>query len=84
MMGNLYRKAPMKAFFLCIVFALSLFSAEYLTNKSCQECHPDIYDEYQSSWHSKTWFNDTLHREVAKTPPSSPSRSQTSRPSERI
>jgi nitrate/TMAO reductase-like tetraheme cytochrome c subunit len=56
----------MKAFFLCIGFALSLFSADYLTNKSCQECHPDIYDEYQSSWHSKTWFNDTLHREVGK------------------
>ncbi len=43
----------------------SLLSAKYLTNESCKECHEDIYYEYQSSYHSKTYFNDELHRKVA-------------------
>jgi len=47
------------------ICVLPLFCTEYLTNKSCNECHPDIYEEYQHSWHSKTWFNDKLHRKVA-------------------
>jgi hypothetical protein len=42
----------------------SLF-ANYLSNKSCKECHKTIYEEYQSSYHSKTYFNDELHRKVA-------------------
>ncbi len=56
----------MKSLLILFSIVSTLFSAAYLTNKSCQECHPDIYDEYQSSWHSKTWFNDELHREVAR------------------
>jgi len=56
----------MKKLLFLSVIALSLFSADYLTNKSCQECHPDIYDEYQTSYHSKTYFNDELHRKVAQ------------------
>ncbi len=52
--------------FLLIGISLPLLCAEYLTNKSCQECHPDIYDEYRMSWHARGYFNDTLHREVSK------------------
>ncbi|WP_353663095.1 multiheme c-type cytochrome [Hydrogenimonas sp. SS33] len=46
-----------------------LLYAVYLSNKSCEECHPDIYREYQHSYHSKTFFNDELHRKVAKKAP---------------
>jgi hypothetical protein len=58
----------MKKIILMALLGLScaLFSAEYLTNKSCNECHPDIYDEHQASYHAKTWFNDELHRKVAQ------------------
>ncbi|MFK5881292.1 MAG: multiheme c-type cytochrome [Sulfurospirillum sp.] len=49
-------------------FALfsTLLSANYLTNKSCSECHEGIYEEFQSSQHSKSYFNDELHRKVAQ------------------
>jgi len=50
---------------LLIGLLLSLLSAKYLTNESCKECHEDIYYEYQSSYHSKTYFNNELHRKVA-------------------
>jgi hypothetical protein len=56
----------MKLFLLFLLTLLPpLLSAKYLTNKSCKECHEDIYYEYQSSYHSKTYFNDELHRKVA-------------------
>jgi hypothetical protein len=51
--------------FLLIGLLFSLLSAKYLTNESCKECHEDIYYEYQSSYHAKTYFNDELHRKVA-------------------
>jgi len=44
---------------------MPLLCATYLSNKSCNECHPDIYREYQASWHAKTWFNDAFHKKVA-------------------
>lgn len=52
---------------LILIFTLftSLLSAKYLSNESCKECHEDIYYEYQTSYHSKTYFNDELHRKVA-------------------
>jgi hypothetical protein len=51
---------------LSILFLLfSVLHAKYLSNKDCKECHEDIYYEYQSSYHSKTYFNDELHRKVA-------------------
>lgn len=55
----------MKLIFLILTVLTSLLSAKYLSNKSCKECHEDIYYEYQSSYHSKTYFNDELHRKVA-------------------
>ncbi|WP_457597112.1 multiheme c-type cytochrome [Hydrogenimonas sp.] len=55
----------MKKLLLFLISTLTLFSAEYLTNKSCRECHPDIYDEFRTSWHAKGYFNDTLHKKVA-------------------
>jgi len=39
--------------------------AKYLDNHSCKECHDQIYEEFQSSMHSKSYFTDELHRKVA-------------------
>ncbi len=47
------------------VITLLLQATPYLSNKSCKECHPKIYDEYMHSWHSKGYFNNKLHRAVA-------------------
>ncbi len=55
----------MKSIFLILSLLTSLLSAKYLSNESCKECHEDIYYEYQSSHHSKTYFNNELHRKVA-------------------
>ena len=54
----------MKLFYFLALLS-SILYAKYLTNESCKECHEDIYYEYQSSYHSKTYFNDELHRKVA-------------------
>ena len=48
-----------------LLFFLTLSSAKYLDNHSCNECHEKIYEEYQSSFHAKGYFNDTLHRNIA-------------------
>jgi len=51
---------------LFVLLCLSVFlQAKYLSNESCSECHEKIYDEFQSSYHAKTYFNDELHRKVA-------------------
>ena len=50
--------------FLLLLFFTSLY-AKYLDNHSCNECHEKIYEEYQSSFHAKSYFNDTLHRKIA-------------------
>jgi len=57
-------------FFLLILlsfFPHLLFSsdAKYLDNHSCQECHEKIYEEYSSSSHSRSYFNNELHRKIA-------------------
>jgi len=54
-------------FRLCFVFLFffSFSQAKYLDNHSCNECHEKIYDEFQSSMHSKSYFNDELHRKIA-------------------
>jgi len=52
--------------FLFLALFSALLSASYLTNKSCSECHEGIFEEFQSSQHSKTYFNDELHRKVAQ------------------
>ncbi len=52
-------------FALLLLSFSSLVAREYLSNKSCNECHPDIYDEYKSSWHSKGYFNDELHHKAS-------------------
>jgi len=52
---------------LCILL-FSFFSfadAKYMDNHSCKECHENIYEEFQSSQHSKSYFNDELHRKIA-------------------
>ncbi|MBA1421345.1 MAG: hypothetical protein FAF03_11050 [Epsilonproteobacteria bacterium] len=47
-----------------LIFLIFL-NAKYLDNHSCNECHAKIYEEYQSSFHAKGYFNDTLHRKIA-------------------
>ena len=51
--------------FLLITLIYSFSWSVYLSNKSCKECHKDIYNEYQRSYHSKGYFNDILHRHIA-------------------
>ena len=51
--------------FLLLILLLNYSFAKYQTNESCKECHEKIYEEFQSSAHSKTYFNDELHRQVA-------------------
>ncbi|RLA74005.1 MAG: hypothetical protein DRG30_05695 [Epsilonproteobacteria bacterium] len=60
----------MRALFLLLfILPLSLFSAKakYLDNHSCNECHEKIYEEYQSSSHSSSYFTNELHRKIADT-----------------
>jgi len=54
----------MKFPLLLLLLSFSLY-AKYLDNHSCKECHKKIYEEYQSSYHSRGYFNDTLHRKIA-------------------
>ncbi len=54
----------MRTFYIIALLSSFLY-AKYLTNESCKECHEEIYYEYQNSYHSKTYFNDELHRKVA-------------------
>jgi len=54
----------MKLFF-TIFFLTILLYPKYLDNKSCKECHEAIYKEFEESMHSKSYFNDELHRKVA-------------------
>jgi len=56
----------MRFLFFLLVFSTFTFSQDkYLDNHSCDECHEKIYEEYQSSQHSKGYFNDELHHKVA-------------------
>ena len=54
-------------FILFLLFPLFLFSAKakYLDNHSCNECHEKIYEEFQSSSHSNSYFTNELHRKIA-------------------
>ncbi|MBU1667167.1 cytochrome c family protein [bacterium] len=56
----------MRVFVLLLLFLSSVFSQDkYMDNHSCNECHEKIYEEYQSSSHSKGYFNNELHRNIA-------------------
>lgn len=56
----------MRIIYFIFLFSSLLFSQnKYLSNHSCSECHENIYEEYQSSFHSKGYFNDTLHHKIA-------------------
>jgi len=54
-------------FLLFFLFSFSLlFSLDkYFDNHACSECHEKIYQEYQSSAHSKSYFTDELHQKIA-------------------
>jgi len=50
----------------CVVLPLSLQAKDkYLDNHSCNECHEEIYEEYQTSSHASSYFTNTLHRQIA-------------------
>jgi len=51
---------------LSLLLAVALYSGSYRDNHSCKECHEDIYDEFTRSSHSKTYFNDELHRKISR------------------
>ncbi len=56
--------------FLTFLLLFSMVSSlqakdKYLDNHSCNECHEDIYEEYQTSVHSHSYFTNTLHRKIA-------------------
>jgi len=36
-----------------------------MDNHSCDECHEQIYKEFQTSYHAKGYFNDELHKKIA-------------------
>ena len=38
---------------------------KYLDNHSCNECHEEIYEEYQTSSHANSYFTNTLHQQIA-------------------
>jgi hypothetical protein len=50
---------------LLFTFSFSFATQKYLDNHSCNECHEKIYEEFQSSYHAKSYFTDTLHRKIA-------------------
>jgi hypothetical protein len=52
-------------YFFVFFLTYSFLEAKYLDNHSCNECHEKIYEEYQSSYHAKGYFTDTLHRKIA-------------------
>jgi hypothetical protein len=55
----------MKLLFLTFVIIIQVINAKYLDNHSCKECHEKIYEEYETSAHSKSFFTDELHRKIA-------------------
>jgi len=53
-------------FFLFInILLFAQHTTKYMSNESCKECHETIYNEFQNSYHSKSYFNDELHHKVA-------------------
>ncbi len=56
-------------FILSLLFSLFFSSLQakdkYLDNHSCNECHEKIYEEYQTSAHSHSYFTNTLHQKIA-------------------
>ncbi|MCK4441512.1 MAG: hypothetical protein KAU90_05870, partial [Sulfurovaceae bacterium] len=52
-------------FFLLIFISVIYAQNKYFDNHACKECHEKIYEEYQTSAHSKNYFTDELHRKIA-------------------
>ncbi len=55
------KKLTILSSFIFIIF----LNAKYLDNHSCSECHEKIYEEYETSAHSRGYFNNELHRKIA-------------------
>ena len=53
-------------FFFFMFYSMALYAQnKYPDNHSCNECHEKVYEEFQSSFHAKGYFNDELHRKIA-------------------
>jgi hypothetical protein len=52
-------------FFLLVFFSSLNAKDKYFDNHACSECHEKIYEEYQTSSHSKGYFTNELHRAIA-------------------
>ena len=51
--------------FLVAGLALSHASTSFTSSKVCQKCHPNIYNEFQSSMHKKSSiFSDPVHKAI--------------------
>ncbi len=55
----------MQIIYLLSLFFVAFLDAKYLDNHSCKECHENIYEEFQSSYHAKNYFNDEFHQKIA-------------------
>jgi len=53
------------SFFLFFLFTSLHAKDKYLDNHSCNECHEKIYEEFQTSAHSHSYFSNTLHQKIA-------------------
>lgn len=52
-------------FFFLVFFASLNAKDKYFDNHACNECHEKIYEEYQTSSHSRGYFTNKLHRAIA-------------------
>jgi len=59
----------MRAVWWLLGMAFAWAGTAYMTNHDCKECHPEIYDEYESSWHAKGYFRDRFHHAAANHTP---------------
>ena len=51
--------------FIFLFFSSLQAKDKYLDNHSCNECHEKIYEEFQTSGHSHSYFTNTLHQKIA-------------------
>ncbi len=55
----------MRALLLGTLLSAAVFAGQFMPNSACKECHPLIYEEFQSSMHANsTIFKDPIHKAV--------------------
>ena len=57
---------------LLLLLPLLVFAGNFAPNSACKECHPKIFEEYQTSQHANaTIFKDPIHKAVWEKNPNS-------------